>query len=75
MTRTAAALLAALFLAACGGSEPDLAACEQAMRDQFAAAMAEGEEAERPVECEGVSDEKLEDIATQIIGEAFEEGS
>jgi hypothetical protein len=73
MRRTAAALLAMLFLAACDGSEPDLAACEQAMRDQFDAAMATGEEGSRPAACEGVSDEKIADIAMEIIGEAFEE--
>lgn len=74
MTRTAAAaLLAALMLAACGGSEPDVAGCEEAMRAQFDAAMTSSEEDERPAECDGVSDEQLEDIATEIIGEAFEE--
>jgi hypothetical protein len=60
-------------LTACG-SEPDLAACEEAMRAQFAEAMADpnGEEAERPPECEGVSDEDAERIAMQILGEMFE---
>jgi hypothetical protein len=72
MRRTATAvLLAALALTACGG--PDIEACEQAMRDQFDAAMATGEEGSRPSACEGVSDEKVADIAMEIIGEAFEE--
>jgi hypothetical protein len=64
-----------ILLAACGGSdEPDLAACEDAMRAQFADAMADpdAEEGTRPAECEGVSDEDAERIAMEIIGEAFE---
>lgn len=64
----------ALALSGCGGNEPDLAACEDAMRDQFAEALADpnAEEGTRPAECQGVSDADLERIATEIIGEAFE---
>jgi hypothetical protein len=50
----------------------DLAACEQAMREQFEAAMLDLEGGSRPPECEGVPDQDLEDIATTIINEAFE---
>lgn len=66
--------MALVLLAACGGSEPDLAACEEAMRAQFDAAMDDpnGEEGTRPAECDGVSDADLERIASEIIGEAFE---
>jgi hypothetical protein len=44
------------------------------MRAQFAEAMADpnAEEAERPPECEGVSDEDAERIAMEILGEMFE---
>lgn len=73
--RLLAAALAALALTACGGgggsAESDLAACEQAMREQFEDAAQSGTEGERPAECEGVSDEQLEDIATEIIGDAL----
>jgi len=67
-------ILLAASLVACGGGEPDLAACEDAMRAQFADAMADpdAEEGTRPAECEGVSDEDAERIATEILGEAFE---
>ena len=72
MRRTAtAALLAVLLLSACGGSEPDLAACEDVIRAQFADAMAFGEEPERPAECDGVSDQQLEEMAIRIINEAY----
>ena len=76
----AAAITGAALLGGCGGggSEPDLAACEQAMRDQFAASMdalesgQTPEEGSQPPECEGVSDQQLEEIANKLIGEAFE---
>lgn len=66
--------MALVLVAACGGGEPDLAACEDAMRAQFDAAMADpnAEEGTRPAECDGVSDADLERIAGEIIGDAFE---
>jgi hypothetical protein len=66
------ALVLLIVLTACGGTEPDLDACEDAMRKQFAESLTTGAEGERPAACEGVSDTELEEIALKVMGEAFE---
>lgn len=81
MTRLlAASALVLATLTACGGGsdadqpkqpQPNVAACEQAMRQQFADAMSSGAKGERPAECKGVSDAELERIAGEIIGGAL----
>ncbi len=60
-----------LLLAGCGGGEPDLAACEAAMRAKLDAATGDpaGVPGTRPDDCEGVPDEQLEEIGTRLIGE------
>lgn len=76
MTRILAiAALSLAALTACGGGDdadpnqgPNVAACEQAMRQQFADAMSSGATGSKPSECEGVSDAELERIAGEIIG-------
>ena len=71
--RHAIALAALLSSAGCG-NEPDLAACEAAMREQYAEVQSgEREEGSRPSECDGVSDQELTDIAERLIGESFGE--
>jgi hypothetical protein len=86
MKRTAGLLLSALMLAGCAtqgadkssAADPraigdaDLAACEAAMREQFEAATLDLEGGDRPPECEGVSDQEVEEIATRIIEDAFD---
>jgi len=69
----AACLMSATLLAGCS-SEPDLAACEDAMREQFSESMSEpsAAEGERPEECEGVSDADLEEIAGNVIADALD---
>jgi hypothetical protein len=74
MKATLGGLILVISIAACGGGEPDLAACEDAMRAQLAQAMADPdtEEGTRPTECEGVSDEDAERIAMEILEEMLE---
>ncbi len=71
LSTAAVAAVLALTLTACGSDEPDPAACEQAMRKQFAEAMESGKEGRRPAECKGVPDKELERIAGKVIGEQF----
>jgi hypothetical protein len=87
MKRTTALCLTVLLLAGCGGqqeadkssaadatatSDGDLAACEAAMREQFEAATLDLEGGDRPQECEGASNQQIEEIATRIIEDAFD---
>lgn len=73
MKRLAVAVLSGALLAGCGGgsggSGPDLAACKDAMRAQYAAAQSSGATGSRPAECRGVSDADLQRIAGEIVGE------
>lgn len=71
------ALLAGISLAGCADDGPDLAACEEAMRQQLATGIEQGDaapEGTKPAECEGVSDADLEAIGGRVIREAFEQG-
>ncbi len=64
-------LAVALLLAGCGG-KPDAAACEQALRKQFATAMEAGDNATpgtKPPECNGLSDAELEKLGRKVLGE------
>jgi hypothetical protein len=75
MTRGVAAVLAAfvmVFGAAGCGSEPDVAACKAAMKEQFKEATADpaGPDATRPAECDGVDDATLQRLAGEVMGEA-----
>ena len=58
---------AAFVLTACSGNGPDVAACEEAMRAQYADAAEGGKEGSRPAECENVSDKDLERIVGEIL--------
>jgi hypothetical protein len=63
----AAAVIAAVGLAACGGSHPDAAACKKAMKAEFAAALASGQQGEEPAACKGLSDAELRKLAGQVL--------
>lgn len=60
---------APFVLIACGGGGPDVAACEEKMREQYAEATEQGKEGSRPSECDGVSDEELERIVGEILSD------
>lgn len=67
-TAAAAVTVLALTLAGCG-SEPDVAACKNAMHKQYSEAKATGAEGTRPAACEGVDDKTLE----RLVGEVLQE--
>ena len=57
------------------GDGPDLAACERVLREQFEAGTADMEGGSPPPECAGASEEQIEDLFTEIVGDAFAESS
>lgn len=65
----AAAVTASLLLAACGGggSHPSQAACKQAMKQQYATALASGKQGTEPAACKGLSAAVLQKLAGQVI--------
>ncbi|MEU4094140.1 hypothetical protein [Streptomyces sp. NPDC026673] len=75
--RTRTAVLAVLLLAApitaCGGSEPDTAACEAALVRQVEDATAEDGKGTRPEACAGVDDKTLEHLAGEATTERPED--
>ena len=65
--RAAAGLVLAVLLAGCGGSHPSEAACKKAMKQQYATALATGQQGHQPPECKGLSDAVLQKLAGQVI--------
>lgn len=65
-----AALSLSLVLSACGGSHGDVAACKAAMTAQYANALSNpsASPASKPPACDGLSDDQITEIASQIIG-------
>jgi len=63
----AAAILALLLLAGCGGRHPSEAACKAAMKQQYATALAAGRPGHEPAECKGLPDAVLQKLAGQVI--------
>lgn len=64
---TAAAAVLVLLLAACGGHHPSEAACKKAMKQQYATALATGQQGHKPPECKGLSGAVLQQLAAQVI--------
>lgn len=59
---------ASLLLAACGGgSHPSQAACKQAMKQQYATALASGQQGTEPAACKGLSSAVLTRLAGQVL--------
>lgn len=67
ITALAGAVVLALAVAACGGSHPSQAACKKAMRQQFATAIASGQQGREPAECKGLPDAVLQKLAGQVL--------
>jgi hypothetical protein len=63
----AAAALLALLLAGCGGHHPSEAACKAAMKQQYATALATGQQGHEPAACKGLSDAVLRKLAGQVL--------
>jgi hypothetical protein len=66
-TRIAALAIAALALAGCGGHHPSEAACKAAMKQQYATALATGQQGHEPAACKGLSDAVLRKLAGQVL--------
>jgi hypothetical protein len=91
MKRSAVALLATMvaLLGGCASTEgevaapsatsegegPDLAACERVLREAFDQGTADMEGGTQPPECAGASDQQIEDLFTEIVGDAFAESA
>lgn len=65
----AAVLAAACLLpAACGGSGPSKADCKNALKAQYAAALASGKQAAgEPAQCKGLPDAVIRQLAGEVI--------
>ncbi|MEU9793818.1 hypothetical protein AB0E27_24855 [Streptomyces sparsogenes] len=74
-TITAAAFAAALLaLTACSSDHgPNVAACKQAMQQQFEDAIATGAEGSRPAACIGVDDATLRRLVEEIMSEGMDD--
>lgn len=67
ITGTAAAAVLVLLLAGCGGHHPSEAACKAAMKQQYATALATGQQGREPAACKGLSDAVLQKLAAEIM--------
>lgn len=67
ITALAGAVVLAFAVAACGGSHPSEAACKKAMKQQYATALATGQQGHWPAACKGLSDAVLQKLAGQVI--------
>lgn len=67
MRTVIAAAAVALLLSACGGSGPSQAACKQAMKQQYATALASGQQGTEPAACKGLSAAVLQRLAGQVL--------
>jgi hypothetical protein len=63
----AAAAFLVLLLAGCGGHHPSEAACKKAMKQQYATALATGQQGHEPAACKGLSDAVLRKLAGQVL--------